>query len=518
MKKFSKMLSVVMALVMCLTMVCTAVVCVNAAEGATITLGDDIEDTVGTAVSIPVTATNFSTVAGFQFTVNTGELTDVTVEAADVLASSQFVANYNASAKTLKVVASNQAAILASDEATVIFTISANLPATAGTTTVTLSNGVFTNAAEKDVDVDLADTLTATAKEVVIEHEWSEVLYKYEDGNCITYKECGECDEVDVIATIANVAPLHAPILTSSLSMDYAIAKANYAGYTDIYAVFVKEGFDVKGVNDGKTVTVNAVDAGDYAMFSFTDISAKQMSNKIDVKIYGTDASGNVVLLAQEDDYSLVKYIETQYNKDEYLNAEEGTVEAAFRTLLVDLANYGAAAQDYLGYNKEAPANANIPQTYASAEPSEYVNLLAESGDVKILKAPVLGNTVSVDLAIAQESVAAYGEDVSVVIDYVDTTGAAKQETINYADLKADGSYYLFNFNKISAATMQDKFTVTVKSGDTELGKLEYSVESYCYTVAWYHGSVAAYEEVLPLTKALTVYGRSADAYLNFGK
>lgn len=526
-KIWQKSLASMVSAALCLTAF-VGCLTVNAADyqgtitskGATVTT-EATQATVTLTLSSPDAAMNVAAIAA---TSKYGTLVSVTenedgyyIDDNKLLSEGKFFVDANNNAVGFKT-------------ANVVLTFEKGAEVAEGTYPVTVTYYAGESAAtwtEKTVNlaVNGAINITVNASTPVCDHANATYDYSVVDGNCITKLVCPDCGNVETVATIANVDKLgHAPVLASGLSINFRIPLANLTNYTsdtvnysDVYAVFNKEGFyeSTLGEIDSTSETVYGQINGTNLQFSFTGISAKQMNNKIDTRIYGV-YNGHVVLIASEEDYSLVTYIKTMYNSSAVLNAQAGTKNAAFRTLLVDLANYGAKAQTYLSYNIDSLANADIPQTYASETPTSYSNVLKTSG-INIRRAPELGNKVLVNVRVNQADVSAYGENFKFVVSYKDTTGASFTQNIAYSDLVANGSAWQFTFDKISAATMAVPFTITLFDGDdNEIGMLEYSIESYAQTVSDGAEKYPAYAKVLPLTQSLVAYGRSADAYFNF--
>lgn len=106
---------------------------------------------------------------------------------------------------------------------------------------------------------------------------------------------------------------------------------------------------------------------GQYLRFAYDGIAAKEMTDEVHVTIH--DASGNQIsnVCTESVENYAVRALAI------YANAAENSKNAALRTTLVDMLNYGAACQDFFDdYNIDAPANARIDpyQSFASIDPT----------------------------------------------------------------------------------------------------------------------------------------------------
>lgn len=115
-----------------------------------------------------------------------------------------------------------------------------------------------------------------------------------------------------------------------------------------------------------ETTTVDGsqwTDSDDYYRFSYNGIAAKEMTDKIFVTIYKGDTQVSNVRMETVENYAL-RVLNKQVK-----DADANSKDAALRTTLVDMLNYGAACQTYFdGYAADNPANAQIDdfQQYAT--------------------------------------------------------------------------------------------------------------------------------------------------------
>lgn len=136
--------------------------------------------------------------------------------------------------------------------------------------------------------------------------------------------------------------------LSDSIAVRFKVPKTAFTG-TDPAASdpFLKLTFC------GKEYTLRSYTTeGDRYVFSFNKIAPHLMNETIDYKLYATLRGETAPELVYAADYSIVKYCTnmlTKYSDNELL-----------RTVLVDMLNYGAAAQKYMNYNTGALANSGL--------------------------------------------------------------------------------------------------------------------------------------------------------------
>lgn len=192
-----------------------------------------------------------------------------------------------------------------------------------------------------------------------------------------------------------------------------------------------------------------------------------------------------------------------RYNTDDY---------AELRTLFVDLLNYGAASQKYIGYQTDNLVNADLTDEQkawgTNTEPS-FTNI--RDYDYKTIDNPtskwigsglVLNNSVMVRAKFSADSI----ENKTVVI----TCGKGKFTYSKDDFVKdKDGNYYVY-CDEIFANEMSEEILLTVYDNGVPCSNtMRFSIESYAKLVHdSYEGTV--FDE---LTTAMMRYGNSAKAY-----
>jgi len=292
--------------------------------------------------------------------------------------------------------------------------------------------------------------------------------------------------------------------LYNDLAVNFKVGNALLAegGYTDPFVVFQFGG--------QKTVEeAEVIDASGRAVICFRDIAPHMIGDTITATLYAT--KDGVLYIGDTVEYSVKQYcynMLSTYNDVDYPSAAYGEL----RTLLVDLLNYGAAAQQYTGYNTDALVNAQLVDKqldWATAEdPAVSKDAVAESSD---LDAPavkwaasglVLDEAVTVRLGFTAEST----EGLCVKFTLA---GRIYEVTEFKAMTDKENGWYVY-FDELNAAQMRDVITATVyQNGQQVSNTASYNVEAYVAS----HASDG--DALGSLVKALIRYGDAAEAFAN---
>ena len=138
--------------------------------------------------------------------------------------------------------------------------------------------------------------------------------------------------------------------LGNALNLHFLFPVSACDDWTGAYAVITKSYADGRA---DVTVTVPAADWGaenygvDYHDAAFTNIAAKEMTDEITIVVYNADG----VAISNPRTDSIRNYL--LRNLENYDSAE-------LRALVVDMLNYGAAAQENFGYNTDDLANKDL--------------------------------------------------------------------------------------------------------------------------------------------------------------
>ena len=257
------------------------------------------------------------------------------------------------------------------------------------------------------------------------------------------------------------------------------------ASYTGVYVVVSQE------VEDGqvrtKTIDGKLNQSGTAYEFEYTGVAAKEIGDFIDVVVYAYDANGNLVTGGKLEDYGVKVYCDNQLSKtDEQLTTMGLSTEKQkiFRTLLVDLLNYGAEAQKYFSYKMDNLTNATLTEeqkAYASSD--SVIDSLVDvtNGKHEIVENPA-ATWKSVQLQLLSKATVrvkfAYEGDVSNLKMVVKVENGEEYEVTDFT--VADTNQYYACFDQIKASQFGNTLDFKIMEGDTVISNtLRYSVESY---------------------------------------
>lgn len=226
---------------------------------------------------------------------------------------------------------------------------------------------------------------------------------------------------------------------------------------------------------------------------TYTGLAAKEMCDTIHVYVYNGDGT----LVGQHSD-SIRSYILRQLREKDY--------GAEFRTLCVDLLNYGAAAQETFGYNTNDLANKDLTAEEL-AEGTQivaaYTNKQAVTGTTAAYygTAYLLETKISMTMAVRGSY---FGNGCYALVSYTDHTGTEKNNI--RLEGKQNNSVYEFFLNEIVVADGRCLLTIEFYKADgTKVLTVQDSMESYTARNA------ADY----PLAEKMLAFSDSAYKYLH---
>ena len=262
----------------------------------------------------------------------------------------------------------------------------------------------------------------------------------------------------------------------------------------------------VEGIAGEKTIYANADNA---YKFTVTDLAPQLMSRKITVKLYNAAKE-----LKGTNEITLSDYCKTLLDRGAAGN-EMGEKEfKALSTLVVDLLNYGAAAQEYKGY--EATCNTfltgeaykdYVAGEYTMPAPSAFTATVADEGtkvNVKPTTAKLyLDYNVVAKIAFEVKDIAVDGVKALV-------GGSAVSATVSSATATTAGVTTYTASIPLSVLDIEKEVSVTLLSGEKEVGyKVTGSVSGYLSTRA---ANTEATDKTL--ASKLYAYAKSAAATL----
>ena len=217
-------------------------------------------------------------------------------------------------------------------------------------------------------------------------------------------------------------------VLGSTLDMNFFINKTDLSG-TDYYAEITHY------AEDGTTTTTVPYDQWDertnYIVVTLENLAARQMADKIEVVIYNGDGTQASELWTDSiRDYAM-RSIEKQ--------------DAETKTMMVDMLNYGAAAQAYFKYNTANLANNQLTeeqQGYATKSVNYEDNRI--KGDNYFGSTLVLKNRIMLTLYFQNITT-----DMYAVVSFTDHKG-------NAHEIRVEGEYFAKYNNTTYGVTVEN--------------------------------------------------------------
>ena len=230
--------------------------------------------------------------------------------------------------------------------------------------------------------------------------------------------------------------------------------------------VFVREFAD--GTSETTEASVTAFNKNNSVYdITYTGLAAKEMCDTIHVYVY----NGEGTLVGQHSD-SIRSYILRQLREKEH--------EQEFRTLCIDLLNYGAAAQEAFGYGDDDLANKDLT-TEELAEGTQTADAYTDKqviiGDATSYygTAYILETKISMLMAVRADRI---GADCYAQVSYTDHTGNQKSNI--RVEGKKNYSVYEFELNEIVVADGRCLLTIEFYKADgTKVLTVQDSMESY---------------------------------------
>ena len=330
--------------------------------------------------------------------------------------------------------------------------------------------------------------------DVVPSHLYNENFYQddYSDiGNCFFFSS-------------ASVA------LGSNLSINYYVHSDVLEGCSDTSVVFSKPVYSGDAIVGTESITVTdyatkSINGSTYYVFTYSDIKAYEMNTVISATIHTT--KHNKKHVGSTAEYSVAKYAYNMLGKE--------TTTPQLKTLLVDMLNYGTAAQIYFNYNTNNLINAGLSdeqQSLATQDMPELESRADKSlGSEDSIK--IKGISLSLEDRVEPNIYFTLGkhsiEDVCARVRY-DVNGETQTIIFDGTEfVEANGGYKisLANFN---ATQMRTTFRVDFldKTTGERIGdSYTYSIESYVVKHANRN------DELSDLLIAMMKYGDSAKAF-----
>ena len=283
--------------------------------------------------------------------------------------------------------------------------------------------------------------------------------------------------------------------LDESLALNYYVYIPDGTDSSDVTVRFsYGSGAFTKTVAGTTTATENVY------KFTYKGISPHRIGDDI-----------TVTMLLYGEDFAETNFVMTDYFKKLLsMTASELSMTnakyAAMHDLIGDICDYGAAAQEYIGYDTENLVNEDFADYATDEEEASSFDksVSGEAADGTSFKGVSLHFDGENKLNLVFNATAENIENVTVTV----TVGEGSPVTFGARDfvLVTEGVYAVRS-QAVKATEFDDTITAIIYSGLTEGQTLTYSVQAYVY--AKQDGD----DETAELVKALWKYGVSATTY-----
>jgi len=296
-----------------------------------------------------------------------------------------------------------------------------------------------------------------------------------------------DSDDTDGYITDSTLSSLefkHNCSFQNDLSMYYAVPKETLADYENIRLDVAKEEYTAgatkptlvkKTLTSYKEQTIGGVV---YYMFTFDGITSTDMGSTLTASLLA-DKNG-VTYSSKTDKYSI---------KDYAMDRIRNSSSATFKKMLVDMLNYGAAAQVHFDKNVSNLANKDL----TAAQKKMGTQTLPTLKNAEKTTA-VSGATATFDkknVSFENKTVLMYrlkfvtGQNmanVKLTITYKTSSGETVTKTIPASQFTKSGSYYIVSIDTIAITDVRSVITAKIYDGSKQISNtFQYSIESYVY-------------------------------------
>lgn len=298
----------------------------------------------------------------------------------------------------------------------------------------------------------------------------------------------------------------------NDLSMLYAIPVESLRNCSDISLIVTKDYVLQDGTVEQREKTLTPVeytiDGTTYYRFDYKEVSAKEIGDTLIAYLDFTKGEQNYN--DKVDEYSLKQYAEERL---------AASANESFKRLLVDLLNYGAAAQTYFEYKTDKPVNAELTEEQKALSSGAYDEITKQISDedtgeyeAKITRKNIkFGNRIELLVATSFEKDSIL-DGVKLKVVYTTASGEKGVETIDGADFvyRTDVNSYTAYFNGLKASEFRSVLFLTLVRGDEAISAtVKYSLDTYAANRL----EASTDENYKELLKKTLIYSDSAKNY-----
>ncbi|MGM9552706.1 MAG: Ig domain-containing protein [Faecousia sp.] len=324
--------------------------------------------------------------------------------------------------------------------------------------------------------------------------------HSFVDGVCV----CGAAEVVAPIEDSSLKFVTTAFTMGAELKFVFIMTSATATKYPTTYVDVV-----VNGADGETTVRYNLEDMVQYGAIyrvEFAGLAAKNMGDSFTATIHAEAADGT-----QYVGVSMTASIADQIKA----TLRKSNSSAAAKTLAVDMLNYGAAAQQYFGYDTEHLVNGDLTAeelAYGTQEVPTIANTMSKTGTgtiTVVTPSVTLRSKVTLNMLF---NTANYTGDVSK-LTYKVTDAATGEVVFTGTPVQQSGTIYKCVYDDVGAKRMRSNITIGIYDENDELVSQvqTWSVESYIADIL---GRSATSDTTRGLLENMIKYGDAAAAYL----
>lgn len=333
----------------------------------------------------------------------------------------------------------------------------------------------------------------------------------------LNHLECEVCNEnlgeTTVPAlTFQTLGLRHNCSFGNDLSMLYAIPVESLRNCSDIRLKVVKDYILQDGTTEERekllTPVEYAIDGTLYYRFDYKEVSAKEIGDTLTASLEFT--KGEREYNGKVDEYSLKRYAEERL---------AASANESFKRLLVDLLNYGAAAQSYFEYKTDKPVNADLTEEQKALSLGKYngITKVVPDEDTGVYEAEITRKNIKFGNRIELLVATSFGIDsdlsgVKLKVVYTTASGEEGVETIDGANFvyRTDVNSYTAYFNGLKASELRSVLFLTLVRGDEAISAtVKYSLDTYAANRL----EASTDENYKELLKKTLIYSDSAKNY-----
>ena len=284
---------------------------------------------------------------------------------------------------------------------------------------------------------------------------WTPEMMEYLGGNLTWYSSSGELTLFRLSGS--NVA------LGSSLAMNFFIDK-DYLSGDDYYVVITHYDHEAETGSHSYTIPYTQwEERQDYMVVTLENLAAKNMIDYVEVQVFRGDGTPCTAVWGD----SIRNYVMRIFDKQ----------DAETKTLLVDMLNYGAAAQTYFGYRDTYLVNASLTE-----EQQAYATQSVTCTDQRVKGENYFGSTLVLETRI---QLTMYFQNITTdmyaVVSYTDHDGNAQEYTVSGSDFaQYNANIHGVTVDTLAVADGDQLVTVTVYDADgNAVGSASDTVNGY---------------------------------------